>query len=488
MSQPGDLVLGVDVGTSGVGVVAMDRTGEVVAHADHEVALLTPQPGWTEQHPADWLRASEAGMRAVAAQVGGERIAAIGLAGQMHGMVPLDARDAVVRPAILWNDQRTAGAVAQIEARVPRARMIARGGNPPITGFQLPKVIWMREVEPDAFAATRRVLLPKDYVALHLTGVAAAEPADASGTGVYHLAERAWDREIIEALELDANLWPPLHASDGVLGGLRAPLARAFGLRADTPVIIGSGDNAAAATGLALGRDHLDVGSVSLGTSGVLFAPLAEPTPERLGRAHLFAHADGGFFLLGVTLSAGGSLRWFRDTFTPGTPFDTLMAEAAASPVGANGVTFMPYLAGERTPYLSPDLRGAFHGLSLASGRGDIVRAVLEGVACSLRDAAEVMAPMASPSRYLATGGGARSDLWLSLVAAGLQAPVGRPADARGAVAEVGAAEGAAWLAWRGVGHAPARAPRVAEWLEPQPDRVEQMTAVMARYRTFTPR
>ena len=481
MSYPRDLVLGVDVGTSGVGVVAMDLTGEVVAHADHEVPLWTPQVGWTEQHPGDWLSASEAGIRAVVAQVGGERIAAIGLAGQMHGMVPLDAHDAVVRPAILWNDQRTAGAVAQIEERVPKARMIARGGNPPITGFQLPKVIWLRSAEPEAFAATRRVLLPKDYVGLHLTGAAAAEPADASGTGVYHLAERKWDAEILDALDLDPALWPPLQPSDSVLGGLRASLAGELKLRADTPVIIGAGDNAAAATGLALGRAHLDVGSLSLGTSGVLFAPLAEPTPEPLGRAHLFAHADGGFFLLGVTLSAGGSLRWFRDTFSPGTPFETLMAEAAAAPVGANGVIFMPYLAGERTPYLRPDLRGAFHGLSLASGRGDVVRAVLEGVACSLGDAAAVMAPVAAPSRYLATGGGARSDLWLALVSAVLQVPVGRPADARSADGEVGAAEGAA-------GHAPARAPRVARWHEPSPASIEALAGVMARYRAFTPR
>jgi xylulokinase len=487
MNRDADLVLGVDVGTSGVGVVAMDREGEVVARADHEVALLTPRPGWTEQHPAEWLRATEAGLRAVAGAVGGERIAAIGLAGQMHGMVPMSADDGVVRPAILWNDQRTAEAVAHIEARVPRAQMIARGGNPPITGFQVPKVIWLRDVEPASFAATRRVLLPKDYVGFHLTGVAAAEPSDASGTGVYHLAHRAWDEVILEALELDPSLWPPLQGSDTVLGGLRGSLAAELGLAAGTPVVIGSGDNAAAATGLALGRDHRAVGSVSLGTSGVLLAPLAEPTPERLGRAHLFAHADGGFFLLGVTLAAGGSIRWFRDAFAPGTPFDSLMGEAAASPVGARGVTFMPYLAGERTPYLSADLRGAFHGLSLAVGRGDLVRAVLEGVVCSLRDAAEVMAAVARPSRYLATGGGARSDLWLSMIAAALRAPVGRPANARGEEAEVGASEGAGFLAWRGVGHAPARAPRVAAWIEPDPVLVESMETVMARYRAFTP-
>lgn len=482
-----DLVLGVDVGTSGVGVVALDRHGQVVAHADHAVTLLTPEPGWTEQHPAAWLRASEAGLRQVVAEVGAARVAAIGLAGQMHGMVPLDASDHVVRPAILWNDQRTADAVLEMSERVSPARMIARGGNPPITGFQVPKVMWLRRHEPASFARTRRVMLPKDYLGLHLTGIAAAEPTDASGTGVYHLADRSWDQELLATFDLDPSWWPPLQASDGVLGALRAGLAADLGLPPGIPVVIGSGDNAAAATGLALGRNHLHVGSVSLGTSGVLFAPLSKPTPEPLGRAHLFAHADGGFFLLGVTLSAGGSLRWFRDTFCPACSFEALMVEAAAAPVGANGVTFMPYLAGERTPYLRADLRGSFHGLSLANSRGDVVRAVLEGVACSLRDAWDAMAPMAQSTRWLATGGGARSALWLQLVAAVLAAPVGRPADAHGALTEVGAAEGAGWLAWRGVGFAPSRAPRVAAWIPPEPGLTEQMAMVMARYRTLTP-
>jgi xylulokinase len=480
-----DLALGVDVGTSGVGVVALDRDGRAVARADHPVPLATPQPGWTEQDPEDWVAATEAGLREVANAVGSDRVAAIGLSGQMHGMVALDGDDRVVRPALLWNDQRTADAVDAITAAVGRARLIERTGNPAITGFQLPKVVWLRAHEPEAFARTRRVLLPKDLVGFRLTGEAVAEPSDASGTGAYHLADGAWDAEVLGALDLDPGLWPRLVRSDDVVGGLRASVAARIGLRPDTPVVAGAGDNAAAATGLALGRAHPDVGSVSLGTSGVLFAALDAATPDPEGRVHLFAHADGGFHLLGVILSAAGSLRWYRDTFAPGRPFDALVAEAAGSPVGAGGVTFKPYLAGERTPHLRADLRGSLHGLSLATGAGDVVRAVLEGVAFALREAQEVMAPLARPERWLATGGGAASDLWLGIVADALEAPVGRPADAAGGHATVGAAEGAAWLAWRALGHAPDRAPSAERWIDPAPERLEATRAAYARYVTL---
>ncbi len=478
-----DLVAGIDVGTSAVGVVVLDRDGGEVARADHPVPLATPRPGWTEQDPEAWVRAAEAGLGEVATAVGGDRIGAIGLSGQMHGLVPLDAADRVVRPALLWNDQRTGDAVAEIEAAIDRARLIERTGNPAITGFQLPKLVWLRRAEPDAFARTTRVLLPKDHVGFRLTGAAVAEPTDASGTGAYHLAEGRWDDEVLAALDLDPSLWPRLVASDARVGGLLDAVAERTGLPAGLPVIAGAGDNAAAAYGLALGRAQPSVGSVSLGTSGVLFAAVDDPVPDPDGRVHLFAHADGGFFLLGVILSAAGSLRWYRDTFAPGQGYDALVAEAARAPVGAGGVVFKPYLTGERTPHLRPDLRGSFHGLSLATTHGHVVRALLEGVAFALRDAYEVMAPLARPERWLATGGGATSDVWLSIVADALGAPVGRPADAAGEPVETGAAEGAAWLAWRGLGHDPVREPRVARWTEPDPDRAEATAAAYERYR-----
>lgn len=479
----GDVALGVDVGTSGVGVIAMDRQGEVVARADNPVELLTPRPGWTEQDPSQWVAATEAGLNVVAASVGEDRVAGIGLSGQMHGMVALDSGERVVRPALLWNDQRTASAVDEITAAVGRERLIERTGNPAITGFQLPKVVWLRSNEPAAFARVRRVMLPKDYVGLVLTGEAVAEPSDASGTGAYHLAAGSWDAEVLGAVGLDPAMWPRLVKSDDVVGGLLGSLARRVGLKPGTPVVAGAGDNAAAATGLALGRQHLAVGSVSLGTSGVLFAPFEEPRPDPQGRVHLFAHADGGFNLLGVTLAAGGSLRWFRDVMARGRSYDELLALAAGSAPGAGGVTFKPYLAGERTPHMRPDLRASFHGLSLATGLEDLVRAVLEGVAFSLREALDVMGPLARPERWLATGGGARSDLWLQILADALASPVGRPVDAHARETEAGAAEGAAWLAWRGLGHAPKREPRAAGWFEPDPGRSEVVDEAFERYR-----
>jgi xylulokinase len=477
-----EVVVGLDVGTSGVGVVAQDAAGAVVARADHPVPLHTPRPGWTEQDPADWIAAAEAGVAEVARAVGGERVAALALSGQMHGMVPLDALGRPVRPALLWNDQRTAAEVDLIHERVGRERLVERTGNPAVTGFQLPKVLWLLRHEPEAFARTVQVLFPKDTLGLHFTGEAVAEPCDASGSGAYHLAESSWDTEVLAELDLDPGLWPRLVASHDVVGGLRREVAARLGLREGVPVVAGAGDNAAAATGMALGRDHPEIGSVSLGTSGVLQVPIAHPTPDPAGRVHLFAHADGAYLLLGVTLAAAGSLRWYRDTFAPGRPYAELVAEAARSPVGAGGVTYKPYLAGERTPHLRADLRGSLHGLSLATGHGDVVRAVLEGVTFSLREALDVMTPLARPERLIATGGGAVSDVWLQLLADALGLPLGRPTDEEGRGREVGAAEGAAWLGWRALGHAPAREPRAEAWFEPDPSHAAAVADAYARY------
>ena len=479
-----DLVLGIDLGTSGVGVVAQDAEGRVLARADTPLQLETPRPGWTQQDPDAWRAAAEASLSEVCAAVGGDRIAAIGVSGQMHGMVARAADGAALHPALLWNDQRTAAEVDEIHATIGRARLIERTGNPAVTGFQLPKVLWLRRHAPEAFARTTRIMLPKDDLALHLSGEAAAEPCDASGTGAYHLANGRWDEDVLSALDLDPSLWPRLVRSDEVVGGLRRELAERLGLRSDLPVVAGAGDNAAAATGLALGSAHAEVGSVSLGTSGVLQVPIAAPTPDPEGRVHLFAHADGAYLLLGVTLAAAGSLRWYRDTFAPDQRYDALVAAAAAAPSGANGVTFKPYLAGERTPHMRADLRGSFTGLSLATDAGDVVRAVLEGVACSLRDALDVMTPLSRPERLLATGGGAESDLWLQILADVLGLPLGRPVDRDGAPLEVGPAEGAAWLAWRALGVTPERAPRADHWLEPDPSNDDATLALLERYRS----
>ena len=440
------LSLGVDIGTSGVRVLAVDEAGTVVAESTRSYPLLTPRPGWTEQNPEDWFAGTVAALQELTAKLGGHDIVALGLSGQMHGMVPLDAHGEVVRPALLWNDQRTGSGVAELSDAVPRETLVARTGNPAITGFQLPKLLWLRQAEPDNFTRTRHVLLPKDYLGFKLTGVMAAEPTDASGTNCFEIAQKVWDAEVLRALELSTDLFPEIVASHEVTGQLTDELARQTGLPKDLPVVAGAGDNAAAAIGLGLSSLTPGVGSVSLGTSGVVFAPLGAPTPDPEGRVHLFCHADGGYNLLGVTLAAAGSLQWYRDTLRPGVRFDELTQEAATSQPGANGVTFRPYLAGERTPYLDPDLRGSWTGLSLATTQADLVRSVLEGVAFSLRDALDIITPLAPLTQAFTTGGGARSEMWLQLTADVLGLPLTRPKQSQGP------AYGAALLALQGLG------------------------------------
>jgi xylulokinase len=446
MSQ--NVSIGVDLGTSGVKVIALTPDGQGVAEASANYPLLTPKPGWTEQNPSDWLEGTRTVLKALSEDLKARGLTpvAIGLSGQMHGMTPLDAHGEVIRPAPLWNDQRTAQACLEIEAAIPRLELIARTGNPAVTGFQLPKVVWMREAEPENFSRLRHVLLPKDYLAYAMTGEMAAEPSDGSGTGAMHLASQSWDTDVLGALKLDPSLFPKIIPSHAVTGGLSSEWANATGLPVGLPVIAGAGDNAGAAIGLGLSSSNLGVGSVSLGTSGVVFLPLETATPDPEGRVHLFCHADGGYHLLGVTLAAAGSLQWFHDKLAPGVSFDDLMLEAAQIPAGSEGVRFMPYLAGERSPWLDPELRGAWLGLALAHGRGHMTRAILEGVAFSLADTLDVMRPLAPLSKLLAIGGGARSDLWLEIVGNALETTLEKPS------LEEGPARGAAILGFVGAG------------------------------------
>ena len=439
------LALGLDLGTSGVRVVAVDETGTLIAESTRSYPLLTPRPGWTEQRPNEWFAATGAALKDLASQLGGHEIVALGLSGQMHGMVPLDAHGEVVRPALLWNDQRTGEGVAELSAAVPRETLVARTGNPAITGFQLPKLLWLRQAEPENFARTCHVLLPKDYLGFKLTGVMAAEPSDASGTNCFEIAQKVWDAEVLGALGLSTALFPDIVASHEVVGTLTKELSEQTGLPEGLPVVAGAGDNAAAAIGLGVSSRAPGLGSVSLGTSGVVFAPLDAPRGDPQGRVHLFCHADGGYNLLGVTLAAAGSFRWYRDTFRPGLGFDALTREAETSEPGANGVTFKPYLAGERTPHLNPDLRGSWTGLSLATTQADLVRSVLEGVAFSLRDALDIITPLAPLTEALTTGGGARSGMWLQLTADVLALPLVRLKQSQGP------AYGAALLALQGL-------------------------------------
>lgn len=440
--------IGIDLGTSGLKAIAITADGQTVAEASATYPLLTPRPGWTEQNPSDWVEAAHLALKELAQKLkqGNWEPVAIGLSGQMHGATFLDKQGQVVRPAPLWNDQRTAQACAEIEATIPRRDLIQRTGNPAVTGFQLPKLVWLRQTEPEHFARTAHVLLPKDYLAYILTGQMATEPSDASGTGALNLGLQDWDTEILQALGLNPALFPPVIPSHRAVGSLKAEWAQALGLPKELPVVAGAGDNAGAAIGLGLSSARPGRGSVSLGTSGVFFMPTQEPTPDPEGRIHLFCHADGGYHYLGVTLAAAGSLQWYRDKLAPGMSFEELMQEAQSVPPGSDGVVFMPYLAGERSPYLDPDLRGAWLGLSLAHGRGHLTRALLEGVAFSLRDVLEVMQPLVRIDKLLAIGGGARSDFWLSIVGSALALPLARTQ------IEEGPARGAAILGLVGAG------------------------------------
>lgn len=439
------LVLGLDLGTSGLKAVALNAAGQKVAEARVSYPLHTPRPGWTEQDPLDWAQAAREALRNLREQIGQADVVGIGLSGQMHGAVFLDKTGSPLGPAPLWNDQRTALEVAQIEAAIPRSELIRRTGNPAVTGFQLPKLLWLKNQHPELYRRLYKVLLPKDYLAFLLTGALFTEYSDASGVGALNLAEKRWDTEVLQALSLSPDFFPKVGPSERVVGALSPAWAQATGLKAGLPVVAGAGDNAAAALGLGVSRYRAGVGSISLGTSGVIFIPTEHPTPEPQGRVHLFAHADGGYHLLGVTLSAAGSLEWLRGLF-PEVSLETLLEEAAQTPLGSDGLYFLPFLAGERSPYLAPHLRGAFLGLSLAHRRGHLVRAVLEGVALSLGEVYQAMRPLAEAQRLLATGGGSASDLWLALAGGALRVPVYR------VVGDEGAARGAGILALVGAG------------------------------------
>lgn len=437
----------MDVGTSGVRVLAIDAKGDVVAQATVEHELLVPRPGWTEQRPEDWWAGSVQAIRAVTEQLG-ERardIAAVGLTGQMHGSVFLDAHGDVIRPALLWNDQRTAAECEEITERVGLERLLKIAGNPALTGFTAPKILWLRNHEPEAFARVAKVILPKDYIRYRLTGAYATDLADASGMLLVDVANRRWADEILEALELDRSLLPELYEGVDVTGYVHREAAEATGLPEGIPVVGGGGDQAAGAVGLGL----VDEGRVScsVGTSGVVFAASDRPVFHPEGKLHAFCHCvPGRWHVMGVMLSAGGAFRWYRDQLGGGADYDTLTREAAEVPAGAEGLLFLPYLTGERTPHADPHARGAFIGLGVHHRRKHMTRAVLEGITLGLNDSVVLTRELgvAVPELRI-TGGGARSDFWAKLMATIFEAPVVRmkvdegPAFGAGILAAVGA-------------------------------------------------
>ena len=497
------LLMGIDVGTSGVKVVLVEARGDdghALAHATIEHPLSSPRPGWSEQEPEHWWRGVAAGVRQVLAsgRVDAAQVAAIGLSGQMHGLVILDARGEALRPAILWNDQRTAAQCESITQRVGAGRVLELTGNPVLTGFTAPKIEWVREHEPEVFARVDGALLPKDYVRFRLTGERATDVTDASGTSLFDVRKRAWSEEILDAIDVPKRWMPTVTESHVVSGRLSREAASALGLLEGTPVVAGAGDQAAQAVGTGI----VDEGTVcvTIGTSGVVFAPSAAYRVEPRGRLHAFCHAVADVWhLMGVMLAAGASFRWLRDVFHGESfneyachlgkdPYDLMTTDAAKIAAGSEGLIFLPYLCGERTPHPDPDARGAFVGLTTRHGRAHLSRAVLEGVTFGLRDSLEVMREMRLPIRDVrVSGGGARGALWRQILADVLNVEVSTV----GAIH--GAALGAAVLAGVGAGRWPSTAEasrRVAGRIDsrtaPGPD-AAAYAEYYARYRALYP-
>ena len=422
-------LIGIDVGTTGAKTLVIDDQGHVVARAVEEYPMYTPRPQWAEQDPEDWWQATVRSVRRVLkeSRIRPAEIAGIGLTGQMHGMVMVDAQGKVLRPCIMWNDQRTAAQCEWIMNVIGPARFLELTLNPALPGVTAPKIIWTRENEPEVYARAAKVLLPKDYVRYRLTGVYATEVSDASGTVLFDVSNRRWSREVLGELVIPPSWMPECVESQEVTGRITAEVAELTGLPSGLPVVGGAGDQAASAVGTGIVEPGLV--SVTLGTSGVVFAYTDEPSRDPEGRLHTFCHAvPGKWHVMGVTLSAGGSFRWFRDSLglsekniarlSGVDPYEILTAEASNAPAGCEGLIFLPYLTGERTPYPDPNARGTFFGLTLRHDKRHMVRSVLEGVAYSLRDSIELFRDLGIPiTQVRAVGGGARSLTWRQIMA-----------------------------------------------------------------------
>jgi xylulokinase len=440
-------VLGLDISTTGAKALITDANGRVLASHTTPQPISTPQPLWSEQNPADWWAGIRVSIRAALAQAGltGSDIACVGLTGQMHGLVLQDAAGAVLRPAMLWNDQRTQAQCDEITARVGFHRLIELTGNRALTGFTAPKILWVRQHEPEIYDRAAHFLLPKDYIRFCLTDDYAMDLSDASGTLLLDVANRRWSQEVLNALEIPSAWMPALFEGTETTGVISAAAAAETGLRAGTPVTGGGGDQAAGAVGV--GAVSEGIIGLAVGTSGVVFAPLERYAYEPDGLLHAFCHAaPNRWHFMGVMLSAAGSLQWWRDTIAPNLSFDDLTRDAASVSAGAEGLLFLPYLTGERTPHPDPLARGAFVGLTVRHTRAHMTRAVLEGVSFGLKDSFELMRAANMPIHQVRVqGGGAKSPLWRQMLSDVLDAPLVRTSTTEGAAfgAAITAAVGA---------------------------------------------
>jgi xylulokinase len=483
-------LLGIDVSTTGVKALLVDQDGNVCGSANIEQPMYTPQPLWSEQDPADWWNGAVKSVQMVLKETGvtGESIQGVGLTGQMHGLTLLDEHGSVLRPAILWNDQRTGAQCDEIRALLGKQRLIEITGNDALTGFTAPKVLWVKENEPDVFNKTRHILLPKDYVRYRLTGNFAIDRADAAGTILLDIKTRDWSPAMLDALGIPAEWLPKTYEGPEITGVITEEAARLTGLKAGTPVIAGGGDQAAQAVGV--GAVQPGIVALTLGTSGVVFATTDQPYIEPQGRLHAFCHsAPGRWHLMGVMLSAAGSLRWFRDTIAPGTDYDSLLAPAAEISPCSEGLLFLPYLTGERTPHPDPLARGAFVGLTIRHGLAHMTRAVLEGVAFGLRDSFELMksAGLASIHQVRVSGGGARSMLWRQILADVLNAELITVNTTEGAAYGAALLAGVGTGVWDSVDTACNATVKQTGGTQPIPENVARYEAGYAVYRKLYP-
>jgi xylulokinase len=488
-------VLGIDVGTGGTRAVVVDESGRILGSATEEhAAFASPQPGWAEQDPRDWWRAAALAVRGALknANLSGDAIACVGFSGQMHGAVILDEAGEVIRPALIWCDQRTQAQSDELLAKFGLDRLIQLTCNPPLTNFTLTKLLWVREHEPKLWARVRKIMLPKDYVRFRLAGETAIDMADASGTLLLDVAKRAWSQEILKGTSIDEAFLPKLFESQEICGQISQQGSSETGLKVGTPVVAGAGDQAAGAVGIGITKPG--IASATIGTSGVVFAATDRPTLDPKGRLHTFCHAiPNRWHVMGVTQAAGLSLKWFREQFgvaggNKSGGYDHLSEEAATAPPGSGGVFWAPYLMGERTPHLDPDARAAFVGLSASHTRAHMVRAILEGVTFSLKDTFTIFEQIGVPvSQIRLGGGGARSPLWRQI-----QADVyGQAVEIL--AAEEGAAYGAAILAgvgvggWSSVDQACEAVVRVVSRIAPDPASSSTMQKSYQTYRRIYP-
>jgi len=485
-----DYVLGVDVGTTGTKAVLVDTAAEVVARHTSEYPLHTPRPGWAEQDPADWWRGTVEAVRAVTAASGArpEQVRGLGLSGQQHGSVFLDEHCNVLREALLWCDQRTAAQCAWIHDSIGFDKVVAETLNPVLTGFQAPKIVWLRDNEPDLYARLRMILLPKDYIRFRLSGEFATEVSDAAGTSLLNVPKRQWSQVMLSGLGLTQDKLPKVYESPVASTLLSSDAAAETGLWAGMPIAGGGGDNACSAVGNGVIEEGIV--QVSVGTSGTVFSPMDEPKMDPKLRVHTFCHAvPGQWHAMGVVLAAGGSLRWFRDALCGEEkteagargvdPYEVITARAATSPIGSEGLIFLPYLTGERTPHADPHARGVFMGLGLRHTRAHMARAVMEGICYALRDSLEILREMNLPiAEVRNTGGGSRSPFWRQMQSDVFRTPLVRMALDEGAAFGAALLGGVAAGVWPDVPSACAAGVRTLEPVHPH----RQASAIYNKY------